>query len=459
VIVVLDTNALHGDVYAEGSWARTLFAAAEARDDLEVRTPSVVVEELVRQFPERFDEIDKAFRQHRHTVRAYGFQLPQLPDRDEEVTAYRPRLEAALTGPGRSIAAPPTSAGQIAEWVAQRRKPVPGDGGGTVDAQIWLTAVEAVEDDEEVVLITNNDDDFADGDETSKPHPVLRQDLISSGHDEDSITLMPRILDFNQEHVEPGVQATLAAQALLGDASEHARLLAAIQDAVEWFSLDLDEAEWAFENVYVESANVVAFDVETISLVRADEGPGGGAYLTVEAFGDATLELFLWTYEAHALPDDTPIEIDDYDYNESMASGRATLPARLLAEVRSDDIAIAIEEIEPVSSAEIFGLLDTWADDHPGETLALVADGFDAAGQQEARAARPTGVSKFAFSGDDVYARAEFAVDYANPVDEDDHELSAENIAEHVVDLRLVDPNLDELELESVDLAPSFFPN
>lgn len=180
--------------------------------------------------------------------------------------------------------------------------------------------------------------------------------------------------------------------------------------------------------------------------------------MTVEAVGEAELEIFIWTYEACVLPDGTPIEIVEYGFNESMSLGRATVPTRVLAEVHAEGLTID-DEVEPVSNHEILELLEAWTDDHSAEVLALVADGVDAPGEQEARAARPTAVPKFTFSGNDVYARVEFAVDSANRVDEDDHELSAMNVTEHVADAKLISPILSVPEAESVELAPNFFPN
>ena len=64
----------------EKRWLRVLIAAAG--DSYEVWVPSVVIEELVRQFPERLKTATKALQEARHDVSAFGFRLPSLPNAD-----------------------------------------------------------------------------------------------------------------------------------------------------------------------------------------------------------------------------------------------------------------------------------------------------------------------------------------------------------------------------------------
>ena len=152
--MVLDTNALHSDVYATGANAETLFTAAAA-GRFEVWVPSVVCEELVRQFRSA-SRVASAYGKAAYDARSLGLPTPpELPDEGETVGPYRGRLERILDRDGVKVVGPPDDAGVIAEWVAQRRKPIPGTGKGTVDAQIWLTALEAAEDDQVVLLAKN----------------------------------------------------------------------------------------------------------------------------------------------------------------------------------------------------------------------------------------------------------------------------------------------------------------
>lgn len=229
MIVVLDSNALHGDVYAERTHAQTVISAAAGR--FVVRVPSVVIEEMVRQFPERIRNATAALKEARHDVTAFGFELPTLPDEQEAIAEYRDKLLANLHEDGVSIAPPPRSAGVIAEWVAERRKPIPGDGRGTVDAQIWLTAVEAAEDadGETTYLISNNSDDFADPDDRTKLHPKLLEELREKGLGEDAVVLLPRMIDFIKREIEPNQEAEGKARALFANPERRKELVSELR--------------------------------------------------------------------------------------------------------------------------------------------------------------------------------------------------------------------------------------
>ncbi len=345
MIVVLDTNALHGDVHAQGGWLETLFAAAEDREDLEVWTPRTVVEELVRQFPERLREVRKAVKQHGHDLAALGLSRPEVPaDVEAEARAYRPRLEARLQGDGRQIGEQPSSAGKALTWAAQRRKPVKPDGTGVSDAAIWLTVVEAARLDD-VVFVTNNHLDFAEEDDKARPHPVLRADLDEEGIP-DRVALIPRVLDFNEGYIAASREATREGEELLADPSIKALLEQEIYDAVGWFPLDLDTGELLLD-ADVDAANLAAFDIEKLRLVRVDKGPTG-LFLTLVVSGSGLFDVYLWKAEAFILPDESPIRVHDYDWNESMAAAQVELPSELLVEARyrEGEWAVSIDEVD-----------------------------------------------------------------------------------------------------------------
>ncbi len=454
MIAILDTCSLHGDVYAERQWAGTLFAAE--RDDLEVWVPSVVIEELVRKFPNRLKDLARDVKGLRHDASAFGWDLPVLPDVEAETAAYRGRIEQRLRGAGVRIATAPDRTGLIAEWVAQRRQPIPGDGLGAVDAQIWLTAAEAAEADK-VALITSNSRDFCDPDDLAKPHPVLRADLESWGISPARIEIFPRILDFNERHIVPSAEATNEAQRLLADTGGRAALVREIESVVAWFPLEVED--WELGATHLEEATLSAFDIGALRLVRADPG-AKGLSLTLEAYGTATLDLGLFKPDAYGLPDDSPIVVDDWDWNEWNVSAHAEVEASLLIEVlyADDDFAVSIAEIAQIGEEQLVDLLDGWLEAGGDAARDTVAESFDVSGEQEARSVRPSAVEKFYFKEGALFLRAEFSIDYANPVDEEDRELSAENVAEHLVDLRIEAPDLENMTCGEVSWVEGIFP-
>ncbi len=456
LIVILDTCALHGDVYAERPLASTLFDAAAEREDLDIWIPSVVVDELVRGFPERLKDLIRGVKGLRHDASAFGWDLPSLPDADAEVEAYRRRLEERLREAGVRIAPPPERAGLIAEWVAQRRQPIPGDGSGAVDAQIWLTAAEAAETGR-VALISGNSSDFSDPEDTSSPHKVLRQDLESWGISPAQIEIFPRILEFNERHITPSVEATEQARALLAQADSRRALLSEIESAVAWSPLDVED--WDLGAPDIEEATLGALDIGTLRLVRADPG-AKGLSLTLEAYGTATVDLGMFRPDALGLSEDSPIVVDDWDWNEWNVSAHTEVEASVLLEVlyANKDFAVSVDEVSQIEEVQLLELLDAWLDRGGEVAFDVVAESFDVSGQQEARAVQSQAVEKFYFKDGNLYLRAEFTVDYANPVDEEDRELSAENITEHVVDLRIEAPDLENMECGEVTWVEEAFP-
>lgn len=357
MIVVLDTNALHSDVYATGANAETLFTAAAA-GRFEVWVPSVVFEELVRQFPERFKKVASAYGKSAYHARSLGLPTPpELPDEAETVGAYRGRLERILDREGVKVVGPPDGAGVIAEWVAQRRKPIPGTGKGTVDAQIWLTALDAAEDDQ-VVLLAKNPEDFADESDHGELHPTLKQDIEDRGLEEDAIELVETIFEFNQQHIESDELALGEARTLLADDDRRGQLAVEIADAIEWFPLAAESDDWrAALGTDYDSASLVAFDVKGLTLLRADAA-SSGSYLSLIAYGDATVNADLWTADAVQLEEDSPLGVGEIDFEAPMASAGGAVPARLAVEVLLKDGQpfVSIEEVAPVSNKDVEAL-------------------------------------------------------------------------------------------------------
>ena len=461
MIAVLDTNALHSDVFATGPTVQTFLAAAD-NGQCQVWIPSVVIEELVRQFPERLSKlIDEKKTTSRYEARSFGPEAPGLGEGQDPASFYREQLSRNLDRKSVKIVGPPKRTGMIAEWIAQRRKPIPNDGRGAVDTQIWLTAIEAGEEDE-TILIAKNPKDFADPDDPAEFHPVLKADLERFEIEDDGIVLCPTIRDFLQRHVEPSDEALAQGQALLSDDRRRAALMAEIESAISWFALEPRGEGWpqAFVDVDVDDASLVAFDPEFLNIVRADAAPKGN-HVILEAYGTASLDLGLFKYEAAVLPDDSPISIEEFDLNESMSAASAELSAALIVDVLLDDAApaVSVEDVEPIGDDAVFTLLESWAEENPEECLALVAGGFDVSGTQIATTANPVGVEKFDFRDGVLLARADFSVDYDNPVDAEDEHMSANNVTEATFDVKIFSPDFKRGTLGEIMLVEGVFPD
>jgi hypothetical protein len=375
LIVIIDTNAYHGDVEVVGQDLTALFDAVANRQtdphDLEIWTPRGVVEELVRQYSQRAERMARVLGAIKHDLSSFGLGRPAVPSSDEPTrNAYRARLEARLTGTNRKVADHPSDIGKAIDWAAQHRFPVkpkepekppkgepdlrhfqkqkPTPVTGVVDAAVWLTLIEAARSGQTVALITSNDDDFADPSDKTKLHPRLTEDLRACKLDPTLLTKFRTVREFNNLHV-PAEAAKTEALTFLRDGEKKAAVLSEIEDAVEWLPLHIDEAEWNL-GVAVDDATLAAFVPSEVSLVRADPA-SDGFYMTVEADGDARLDLGLWKADAYHVPDDSPVTVYDYDWNESMAAAEAEVPARLTVEIRvkNGDLMTSIEEVAPLA--------------------------------------------------------------------------------------------------------------
>jgi hypothetical protein len=69
--------------------------------------------------------------------------------------------------------------------------------------------------------------------------------------------------------------------------------------------------------------------------------------------GKGRLDLGIWKYDADGIPDESPVVVYDWDWNESMAAAEADVPVDLVVEVRytprddGADLAVDVLDIEP----------------------------------------------------------------------------------------------------------------
>jgi hypothetical protein len=366
LIVVLDTNALHDDVYLVRQPITTLFEASDQGllEGMEIWTPFGVVEELVRQFPERVERMKKVLRAIGHDLNAFGFRV-DLPGSDAQ-QAYRKLLTEKLTGPHRRIADHPADGAKVISWAAAHRfpikvhellpkprrdeadlrhfaKPKTRPVFGVVDAGIWLTVIEAARQ-APVALITDNSGDFSDSDDHHRVGPLFAKELESAGINPDKVEIFKGPTELNERYVDPATDAQQAFEDFLAEEANLEALKTEISDASEWFGASFDEEFQA--GVEIDDATLQSFDVAEVALVRADPAPDG-VWATVEATGEGRVDLGIRKGEAIHLPDDSPITVYDWDWNESMVAAEAELPVWALVEVRLDsagDLAVSIDE-------------------------------------------------------------------------------------------------------------------
>jgi hypothetical protein len=369
MIVIIDTNAYHGDVEATGQDLTALIDAVERGNtdppDAEIWTPRAVVEELVRQWPRRAERMNRVLGAIKHDLASFGLPRPQVPDFNAEaVHDYRRRREARLIGTNRTIADHPASIGKAVDWAAQHRfpvkpkelpkppkgqkdlthfaKPEPTPVSGVVDAAIWLTVAEAAATGRQVGLITQNTDDFADPSNKAALHPELVAEIQAAGGDPAKVKLYPTVRAFNDRHVQQSAEE--AAMQFLEDHEQ--TIKNEIADAVVWQPIEIT-ADWGL-GVDVDESVLASFDPRRVDLVRADEA-GEAFFMTLAAEGDARLDLGLWKYDVPGIPADSPVSVYDFDHNESMAAAEAEVLATITVEllVEKGKFTVSVEDVSP----------------------------------------------------------------------------------------------------------------
>src|SRR4051794_37434752 len=80
-IGILDTNALHGDVFAKRQHLSTMFAAIDSGlvEGVHMWTPPGVVEELRRQFGGRLTRMRKVLGAIEYDLSSFGLKKPEIP--------------------------------------------------------------------------------------------------------------------------------------------------------------------------------------------------------------------------------------------------------------------------------------------------------------------------------------------------------------------------------------------
>ncbi len=348
MLVLLDTNQVFDDPFLTRP---SLAAMLDHRQQggFEVAVPAVVVDEAVRQYAKHLDRRPARGPQELGTA---GQDEPEAGD-SAWVDRYRDRLEERLWATGIRVLDEPDR-DLVARWRAEGRKPFkvgsPDDDG---DARIWATALQAAQDSP-VILISRNHRDFGTGEETL--HEELLGDLRGRGLPDDRVLLRPSTVRALGDLGAPYVDRAAAADLLERGKGKNA-LFDRAQAAVVARLLD-DESADLFDlgvDLDPETVYVDTFEPERLSVNAAYRL---GEQIAVEAsvYGKAYLDVSVFRADAYGLPDDSPITIHDYEYNETYAEGHARVELEFVLET-------TVDERREVGEPAVLGARPTGNDD------------------------------------------------------------------------------------------------
>lgn len=333
----------------------SMLERAEA-GDFEIVVPRIVVEEAVRQYPDRLrgelERAEKAVRGLGSELAALGLPPPVAPDVDTEaaIARYERDLRERLSSTGCEIAEHPPGVEAAATWASTRRKPFKQDGRGLPDAFVWLTVLDKAQDDD-VVLVTANGNDFADENDPTLPAPELRADLKSRGIHPGRVRLVRTAVEFAAEFVTPAARARGRAAEIIRDPRLRSELDSAVADAAAWFPAAAGDDVLAWDlGADIDELQLSAFDAADFRVLSAEVGANRSVFLTLEAQGEATLDFFVEKGEAIHLPEGSPISIYDWDWNDWFTAAQAVVPALAELEVRfhePDRFDVSIEAVRP----------------------------------------------------------------------------------------------------------------
>ena len=369
MIIVLDTNVFYGDSGAKRPLLGAVFDGA-ANGDFDVIVPEVVVQELVRQYPERLRETQKALTAALDGMKRLNIAPSDPPSigQAELIETYESDLRQRLSGAGRRIAAHPASLDRVSRWAVARRKPFKPDGSGVSDAIIWATVLELAARDS-VLLVTANTRDFADKDTVDQLAPDLQSDLAAIGLRLAHVRLVASVEKLVDEVVRPLAGAETRARRLLANPDRYARLLNALVDATAYRPIPYEEFDVgvALDN----PPQAVSVGIERVHLTAARESPTRELILSLEAVTDLLLDLTIYKADYYEVEDDLAhIDVIDGDLNDHYLSAQTEVQAKISWNVVTDGGArkadVQVVSIEPAEDVDI---LEEWLEAGARENL------------------------------------------------------------------------------------------
>jgi len=310
---------------------------------VEVVVPSLVKQELVRKYRQ-------AIHQHRTASQNAADKLRGLLvgpasimkhalkfDEDGAVREYEAALDSRMAelqvvGPGHDDI--PHS--DVLARLFSERKPFKTNGAGYRDSLIWEVILRKVAPTAEAtIFVTDNKKDFALP-QTNPPslHPDLLADLEGAGLQPDSVVIRPSLEEFVNRDIKPRLEELAALRDQIEKSeSEVLRWNTFFQgnfdDFVKKLQKKAEDREeelsqsWRIDvsGIYVASAG----DPEKTEPVEARRLDEERVLVSAIAEVECELEFCVYKSDGACLPEDHPVRIHDFDWNEGMSSAGATV--------------------------------------------------------------------------------------------------------------------------------------
>lgn len=346
MIVVLDTNCFHSDRGVSRPQLTELLGHAE-QGRCSVVVPESVIAELINQYPSALKSAIDKTRAALGGLRAVDIVADEFvsPDTQKLVAAYEATLRQRLSRPGCRIATNPGDVGALVDRSVRELKPfgTKKADNSVVDAVIWFTVLDLVDDDE-VVLVSENINDFCE-EGTLELHSHLKYDLTAKTHGARLVKYVQDLVD------ELAPSETEKAQALLEQPQVFAEVERRLYDALinESIDRDLHQLSVSLDN----DPTIDGLDVlwlEPVSFVER----GDSRTVEFNAYCSAQLELFIYKPDFWGVNDPDGFWPSDLDFNESyvLAGSEVELRVRCLVGVNASD---EVEDLEVIVVETVLG--------------------------------------------------------------------------------------------------------
>lgn len=324
--IVFDTNILYEDFFLRGAQVVDICETAR-QNNIEVYIPEVVYDEIVNQYREKLDEIQKEIDSSANKVRRISTTLSlnnpinevarnQLLD--EYPSILNQRLEELNI---KKLPYPAIPHKEIVARDLKRRRPFQKSGKGYRDALIWETILRIIDNKDEnpnVIFVNKNIHDFF---EKNELHQDLKEDLISKGFSSDSLSIYENLKDAIDKHIRPlqeriqGLLQTYSGSSVIGKIDLNKYLLESVETDIQRILNEEDNCYTLGLNSYIENPEFVNLEDVAATIKDIHNLSKNQIIIDVEADVLVTFEGYLFKADYYLLTEKDVPTIIDSDWN------------------------------------------------------------------------------------------------------------------------------------------------
>lgn len=365
--IVFDTNVIVNHWHLTGPSFDIFQKSLELSND-QLVIPQIVILEAKNQYRERLLKRNERFLSCGNEIKgmltpSIQLDLPQfnLEELCREYSAHLDRrlreLKAIILDHSDILH------DKIVTRDLDRRSPFRRSGKGYRDTLLWEVVLNKVAHESDLtIFITSDLEDFGNN---KKPmlNDQLVDDLTSKGLPEGSVQIMEKIEDFNEQHAKAKLQSLNEIKAKLEQGEEYPFSI------TEWFEENRDDIR---EVLTPEVASLITSDIlrgydidepitiewietpDSFTIDNVFELDANKILIDLSFIADVRTDFFIFKSDFYTMPDDLPIGIMEWDWNDHYAWMTATLRVPISLSLTFNVKDEQVEDFE-VNFIEYFG--------------------------------------------------------------------------------------------------------